>query len=331
MATSAPLRWQWSRFGLGLLYAVPSLLVAPADPRLALALSIGVLPAAAIGLPPRRRARAAIPLIGVLTAVGLLLGSALALVPVVAVPAIGALSVLCCLAAARSRAGHAALILVLPMVGIGLSFPLSAASGWLAAFVVVGSVYAWLVSLLWPERNTRPVPLPAVPRGRAMVLYGFLLGIAAATAATIGFATGLKHVGWATAAVLLVMRPVRGQVVARSFGRAGAVLVGALAAAGVAALAPGGWGAGVAIAAAVACLCAVNESRWYVAPAFSTFLVLTLLLCTSEVAPAERFLERTLETLLGVGLALVFGALVPALLGMRGRSRQAREMVSTSV
>lgn len=331
MATSAALTWQWSRFGLGVLYAAPSLLVASTDPRLALALSIGVLPAAAIGLPARRRARAAIPLVGVLTAVGLLLGSALALVPVVAVPAIGALSVLCCLAAARSRAGHAALILVLPMVGIGLSFPLSPASGWLGLLVVAGSVYAWLVSLLWPERDTRPVPLPAVPRGRAMIVYGFLLGTAAATAAAIGFATGLEHVGWATAAVLLVMRPVRGQVVARSFGRAGAVLAGALAAAGVAVLAPEGSGAGIAIMAAIACLCATHDSRWYVAPAFSTFLVLTLLMCTSEAPPAERFLERSLETLLGVGLALVFGALVPALLGMRGRSRQAREMAGTPV
>ncbi|MBS0025262.1 FUSC family protein [Microbacterium paraoxydans] len=321
MSASAALSWQWSRFALGLLYAAPAILVAPADPRVALALSIGVLPAAAVGLPARRRSRAVILLVGVMTALGILLGSALALVPVLAVVGIASLSVLLSVLAGRSLWGQAMLLLVLPMVGIGLSFPLSAANAVLAAIVVLGSGYAWLVSLLWPESELTSRPFGTMPRGRPMLVYGCLLGLAAGGAAAIGFIAGLEHVGWATAAVLLVMRPVRGQLVSRGVGRAVSVLLGALAAAGFALLAPGETLTGLGIGAAVASLCAMQRSRWYIAPAFSTFLVLTLLLSASSGSPSERFVERTVETLLGVGLALLFGALVPALLGMRRRVR----------
>lgn len=324
MAARGALTWQWSRFALGVLYAVPTIVVAPFDPAVALALSIGVLPAAVVGLPPSRRARAAIPFLGLLVALGLLVGASLALVPLLAVLALAVLSVLASMLAARGRAGQLALTLVLPLVGIGLSLPLSTATVALAAAILVGSVYAWLVALLWPERSIGTRAPAAVPKGRAMVVYGVLLGAAAATAAAIGFALGLEHVGWATGAVLLVMRPVRGQLVLRSVGRAGSVLVGALAAAGFAVLTPNGAVIGLAIGLTLGSLSAVQESRWYVAPAFTTFLVLTLLLTTSAEPPASRFLERTLETLLGVALALFFGALVPAVLAMR-RSAGAKD------
>ncbi|PMC07177.1 FUSC family protein [Microbacterium sp. UMB0228] len=321
MAARGGLTWRWSRFGLGLLYAVPSMAVAPFDPAVALALSIGVLPAAAMGLPARRRARSAIPVLGTLVALGLLLGATLALAPVLAVPALAVLAVMASMLAARERAGPLALTLVLPMVGLGLSFPLSATTILLAGAIVAGSVYAWLIALLWPEHRAGARVPAAMPKGRALLVYGVLLGAAAGTAAAIGFATGVEHVGWATGAVLLVMRPVRGQLVLRSVGRAASVLIGALAAAGFALLSPSGVVVALAIGVVVGGLGAVQESRWYVAPAFTTFLVLSLLLSTSDASPTSRFLERTLETLLGVALALFFGALVPALLAMRRPSR----------
>jgi hypothetical protein len=321
MAARGGLTWRWSRFGLGLLYALPSMAVAPFDPAVALALSIGVLPAAAMGLPARRRARSAIPVLGTLVALGLLLGATLALAPVLAVPALAVLAVLASMLAARERAGPLALTLVLPMVGLGLSFPLSATTILLAGAIVAGSVYAWLIALLWPEHGAGARVPAAMPKGRALLVYGVLLAAAAGTAAAIGFATGVEHVGWATGAVLLVMRPVRGQLVLRSVGRAASVLIGALAAAGFALLSPSGVVVALAIGVVVGGLGAVQESRWYVAPAFTTFLVLSLLLSTSDESPTSRFLERTLETLLGVALALFFGALVPALLAMRRPSR----------
>lgn len=322
----AGLTWRWAKFGLGLAFALPAMAVAPFDATLALALAVGVLPAAAFRLPPRRRGRAVILLVGGLSAAGLLVGSLLATVPAVAVAAVFGAAVLACINAVRGRLAQLVLILVLPMIGIGLSFPWSPAALGLAACMVAGSMYAWLVSLSWPERDDPPPPAAPVPRGRAMLVYGVLLGAAAAIAAGLGFLLDLQHVGWATAAVLLVMRPARGQLISRSIGRAISVLVGAFAAAAFALLSPGDLLIGLVVGVVVGALCATQESRWYVAPGFTTFIALTFILVNSPQPPGARFLERALETLLGVGLALFFGAVVPSLLSLLARRRR-----STSV
>lgn len=315
------LSWQWSRFGLGVLFALPALAVAPSAPTMGLALAVGVLPAAASGLPPRRRERATVLVIGAVSAAGLLLGSLLALAPVVAVIAVFGLAVLASINATRGHLAQLVLILALPMVGLGLSFSWSTVTVALAGCIVAGSVYAWLVSLLWPQSASPSLAAAPMPRGRAMLVYGILLGAAAASAAAVGFLLGLEHVGWATGAVLLVMRPVRGQLIARSLGRALSVLVGALAAAVLALLSPGPLVLAVTIGLVVGALAATQASRWYVAPAFTTLLVLMLILSTSSASPGERFLERTLETVVGVGLALFFGAVVPAFLAVVTRRR----------
>jgi hypothetical protein len=318
------LTWQWSRFGLGLLFALPAMVITPFAPTVGLALAVGVLPAAAFRLPPRRRGRAVIPLIGGLSAVGLLLGSLLATTPVIAVVALFGIAVLACVNATRGRLAQLVLILVLPMVGIGLSFPWSPVAVELGASMIAGSLYAWSISLVWPERAEPPPAAAPIPRGRAMLIYGILLGTAAAAAAATGFLLGLEHVGWATAAVLLVMRPVRGQLIARSVGRAISVLMGASAAATFALLVPADAVIAVAIGLAVGALGASQESRWYVAPGFTTFVALTFILVTSSEPPGERFLERTLETLLGVGLALFFGTAVPSLISLSAQRRRSR-------
>jgi hypothetical protein len=320
------LTWRWSRFSLGMAFALPAMAVAPFSATLGLALAVGVLPAAAFRLPPRRRGRAVIILVGTLSAIGLLAGSLLATAPPVAVAGIFVAAVLACINAVRGRLAQLMLILVLPMMGIGLSFSWSPAVLGLGACIVVGTLYAWLVSLLWPEQDEPPSAPAPVPRGRAMLVYGLLLGTAAAIAAAVGFLLDLEHVGWATAAVLLVMRPARGQLIARSIGRAISVLVGALVAAGFALLGPGDLLIGLVVGVVVGALCATQESRWYVAPGFTTFIALTFILVNSAEPPGARFLERALETLLGVGLALFFGAAVPSLL-----SRFVRRRTSTSI
>lgn len=318
----AGLSWRWSRFGLGILFALPAMAVAPFDVALAVAFGIGVVPAAAIGLPPRRPARSTIPTVGALSAIGLLLGSLLSAWPVVAVVAVFGLAILASLNATRGRLGQMILVLVLPMTGIGLSFSWSPGIFGFAGCIVVGSIYAWLISLLWPERDAPPPPPPPVPRGRAMLVYGILLGSAAATAATIGFVLDLEHVGWATGAVLLVMRPVRGQLISRSIGRAVSVVLGALAAAGLALLAPADVVVGIILGIVIGATCASQESRWYVTPGFTTFLALTLIMTTSAEPPAERFVERTVETLIGVGLALLFGTVLPSVISFLVRARR---------
>lgn len=318
----AGLSWRWSRFALGILFALPAMALAPFDVTLAVAFGIGVIPAAAFGLPPRRRGRSAIPVVGGLSAIGLLLGSLLATWPVIAVASIFVLAILASLNATRGRWGQLILVLVLPMTGIGLSFSWSPVIWGFGACIVAGSVYAWLISLLWPERDAPQRPPPPVPRGRAMLVYGILLGSAAATAAALGFALDLEHVGWATGAVLLVMRPVRGQLIARSVGRAVSVLLGAFAAAGLALLSPADVVVGALLGLVIGATCASQESRWYIVPGFTTFLALTLIMTTSPEPPSERFAERTVETLIGVGLALFFGAVLPSVLSFLIRSRR---------
>ncbi len=322
MDEHAGLSWRWSRFSLGLLFAVPAMAVAPFDLSLAVAFGIGVVPAAAFGLPPRRRGRAVIPFVGALSAVGLLLGSLLSTWPVIAVAAVFGLAVLASLNATRGRWGQLVLVLALPMTGIGLSFSWSPSVLGFAACIVAGSVYAWILTLLWPERDEKPHPPPPVPRGRAMLVYGLLLGTAAAAAATLGFLLDLEHVGWATGAVLLVMRPVRGQLIARSVGRAASVLIGALAAAAMAVLSPADAVVGIVVGLVIGAACAIQESRWYIVPGFTTFLALTLIMTTSPEPPGERFVERAVETLIGVALALLFGAVVPSVVSLLVRSRR---------
>ena len=122
----------------------------------------------------------------------MVIGSVLALAPVVAVPAIFALAVGAALLAPRGVLGTLVLNLCLPLVGIGLSFDdvSSAVAG--AGLMALGSVYAWAVSQFWPARPGRPRRA-----GRTSVNsldYGVRLGLAAAIAAAVGFWLNLDHV-----------------------------------------------------------------------------------------------------------------------------------------
>ncbi len=321
MAARRPgLAWSWSSAALGALYVLPAAVVAASDPPRGLALAVGVLPAAIVGLAPARRARLRVVLLGALTGLPLLLGSCLAGVPLLAVAAIASLGVGTAWLAARSRLGLIAMTVSLPMVGIGLSYTDVGESAGLAGLIVLGSVYAWLVSLPWAERAAPAAP--ATPPGAPPTLaYGVRLGAAGATAAAIGFLLDLEHVGWATAAALLVMRPAEEMQRLRSVGRVLAVLLGALAAVALVRRdAADGWYA-LATVGAIAGAAATHASRWYVTSAFTTFLVFLLLLYASPQSAGARFAERLGETLLGVGLAYLFGLALPALWRRRAQRR----------
>lgn len=58
------------------------------------------------------------------------------------------------------------------------------------------------------------------------------------------------------------------------------------------------------------------DSRWYVSPAFSTFLVILMLLVSDYSAATAhwRFAERFGWTAVGAALAYLFGPLIPRLL-----------------
>lgn len=109
------------------------------------------------------------------------------------------------------------------------------------------------------------------------------------------------------------MRPAAEMQRLRSVGRIIAVAIGALAAIGLVRLSPAAWVYSVAAIAALAACGATHRSRWYVTPAFTTFLVFLLLLYSRPQDAASRFDERLLETVLGVGIAYVFGLALPVL------------------
>ena len=311
--------WDWTAAALGAAYALPAAVVVLSDRSRGLALAVGVLPASIVGLPPTRRGRLAIVVLGTSIGVPMFIGGVLASVPVLAVLAIAGLGVGSALLAARFRLGQIAMTLSLPMVGVGLSYSGFGKAAGAAGLMVLGSIFACLVSMLWPENAATPGPRPAAkpPLG-----YGVRLGAAGATAAAIGFLLSLEHVGWACAAALLVMRPTAEMQRLRSVGRILAVAIGALLAIGLVRLGPPAWAYSLAVIGVVAGAGATHRSRWYVTPAFTTFLVFLLLLYARPQDAASRFSERVLETVLGVGIAYAFG------LGLPSVVRRYRERVS---
>lgn len=302
--------WDSSSAALAAVYALPGAVVILSDRSRGLALVLGVLPAAIVGLMPTRRGRLVILVLGTAIGVPMFIGGVLANVPVFAVAAIAALGVGSTLLAARVRLGQVAMTLSLPMAGVGLSYPGLGKAAGIAGLMVLGSIFGCLVSMLWPAHAAADPPAAGA---KPTLGYGVRLGAAGATAAAIGFLLGLEHVGWACAAALLVMRPAAEMQRLRSVGRIIAVAIGAVAAIALVRLTPAAWVYSVAAISALAACGATHRSRWYVTPAFTTFLVFLLLLYSSPQDATSRLTERLLETLLGVGIAYAFGLGLPAL------------------
>jgi uncharacterized membrane protein YccC len=222
------------------------------------------------------------------------------------------------LLAARWRVGQLAMTLALPMVGIGLSYSEPGKAATVAALMVAGTLFAAVISMLWPER---PSAVGRRAPSAPTIGYGVRLGAAGATAAAIGFALDLEHVGWACAAALLVMRPSVEMQRLRSLGRVFAVVAGAAVAVAFVRLDPPATGYSLAAIAALGGAAGTRASRWYVTPAFTTFLVFVLLLYADPHSAGYRFDERVAETLLGGGLAYAFGLALPALARRAGNGR----------
>ena len=298
---------------MGAVYALPGAIVVLSDPSRGFAIALGGLPATIVGVLPTRRGRLIVVVLGACVGVPIFIGGLLAGVPVLAVAAIGALGVVSALLAARLRFGMLAMSLSLPMVGVGLSYSDLGKVAGIAALMILGSVWACAVSMLWPER--RPVDRRRSRSGPVgpTLDYGIRLGLAGATAAAIGFLLNLDHVGWACAATLLVMRPAAEMQRLRSVGRVISVAVGAVVAIALVHLGPPLVLYSLGTLAAIAGAGAMHRSRWYVIPAFTTFLVFLLLLYANPQDAASRFGERLLETLLGVAIAYLFGLVLPPL------------------
>ncbi len=321
-AGGRPLAWSWASALRGATYAVPALVVTLVDVPTGLAATLGAVPAAAVAMAGRRKDRHRSALVGALAGLSMLLGAVLAAGGVwVAVVGILVLAQAGAQLAARRPAGRYVLALAVPLVGAGFSYADDVqTAAELAVAFVVGSVYCWLVSLPWPEFPDQVKAPPPVPP-RVMAGYGLRLGLAGATCAAVGLSLDLDHAGWAVLAALIVMRPDPDAQRLRSVGRAASVCAGALAAICLVAAGPPDAVFAVVAAVALAVLTGTVGSRWYVTPAFTTFLVFLMLLYGNPGQAVDRFWERVLETLFGIGVAYFFGILVPQL--MRRRRSQA--------
>ena len=143
-------------FGLAL--AVPgAAVILSGNVKPGIALLVGVLAAAGVEVPPTRKRRISIFIIGVLFAVSIVLGAFLAQWPVVAVVGIALVALGAAQLAARKPLGVLVMSLALPLMGIGFSYDLQGAASF-GALVIVGSLYAWLVSLLFREYPSPPSP-----------------------------------------------------------------------------------------------------------------------------------------------------------------------------
>ena len=313
VSLARPVAWSWPAAARGLTFAVPAFAVTVVDVPTGLAATLGAVPAAAMPMAARRSQRVAATVVGVLAGVSMLTGAVLASGGVwLAVVGVFVYALLGALLAARRPAGRYVLALSVPLVGAGFSYgdDVRTAAGLAVAFLL-GATYCWLVSLPWPERPAPAAAEQPLAPVRVMADYGVRLGLAGATCTAVGFALDLEHIGWAVIAALMVMRPDPDAQLLRSAGRAGSVTAGALAAVAVIEIGPPDEVLAVIAALALAGMAATVGSRWYVAPGFTTFLVFLMLLYGNQDQASSRVLERVLETLFGIGVAYVFGILVP--------------------
>ncbi|MGA8259735.1 MAG: FUSC family protein [Arenicellales bacterium] len=143
------------------------------------------------------------------------------------------------------------------------------------------------------------------------IVFRHAVRVAAATA--IGLAAELwwrlPHGVWAPLTVLIVLQPHLGATVNKALHRTGGTIAGALVAAVLVYLFPGGIGMQAAILACLFLTLLFFRRRYWIAVVFLTPMIILLL--TQQVAnPWAEITERIVNTLAGAALALVAGYLL---------------------
>lgn len=307
--------WSWRNVCFSLAAALPAaIVIVSGNSAIGLVGAVGVLPAVITGIPATYRQLVRLPVIGIVFGVAMLAGSLLSQWPLLAIVSIGALCFgTSLLSLKRPRLASLVMALPLALVGVGFSYDRPSEILGLALVILVGSLWATLVAAgfvkWWPTDSPPQAALPHPISKRQALVYGIFYGAAAALAAIIGFANHLDHVGWVVGAVLFVMRPQWEMEHIRAYGRALSVTAGALVAAALLALSPGLVITSGLISGALALAGGTRGSRWYITPAFTTFIVFFVLLYADPALPSiqHRFVERTVETLVGVAIAVIAG------------------------
>ena len=316
--------WNWRNAAFGAaISSVAAIFIAFDHVENGLYLLIGAIPAAIIGLPPLRKDRRKVLIVGILFGVSVVIGAFLAQWAVLAVVGMFLIGLGAALLAARKPIGLPVLTICLPLAGIGLTYTDFGTGVGVGLLFLVGSVIALVAALAFPEFKAPVHPDPPLLSTAVARDYGLRLGLAAALGTALSFYFDAEYAGWIVGSTLLVMRPSEEMMELRSIGRGVSVFVGGVVAASLLASDLSAVTIAIVGSGAIIALAATNASRWYVTPAFTTFLILWALLYgqASNANIEERFSERVLSTLLGVGIAYLFGFLAPKL--MQRRSAQA--------
>lgn len=284
-------------------------------------LLIGSIPAAIVGLAPRRDARKPALIIGVLFGASMLLGSILAIWVPLAVAGMFGVGYLSAQVAARKPAGVVALSVILPLTAAGLTYDGIENSAKVSGLMVLGAIGSYVWAMVLPQFDGEVAPAQQLTRAEAK-RYGLVLGVAGAVSTLVAFTLGVDFVGWLVASTMLVIRPTWDLLSARGVGRVASVVVGGTAAALLLLADLPAPAIAVVLWLVLVMMAATSTSRWYVTPAFTSFLILWALLYDQ----AERnnvkikLHERISDTVIGVAVAfLVSGAFM--LLGRAAANR----------
>ncbi|MFZ1440652.1 MAG: FUSC family protein [Candidatus Microthrix subdominans] len=311
MTRGGGITWNWRFAGYGaVLGLVAVILVFSGQVLTGTYLMIGSIAAAVVGLAPQRGARRPIIIVGVFFGVSILLGSILAVWVPLAVVGMFVVGYLAAQVAARKPAGVVALSVILPLTAVGLTYDGIGNSAKVAGLMILGAIGSYVWAMVLPEYEGEVPQQPQMTPAEANH-YGLVLGVAGAVSTLVAFTLDVSYVGWLVGSTLLVIRPTWDLLSARGLGRMVSVLVGGTAAALLLLADLPTPAIAVVLWLVLVAMAATSGSRWYVTPAFTSFLILWALL----YGQAERndvkvkLDERVVDTVIGVAVAyLVSGA-----------------------
>ena len=314
--------WSWDAALRGAICALPAVpVIVAVNVSAGICLALGTVLVAFIGVPAQMSMRIRAYLIAVLFAAAYALGCVVGQWPVAAVLTLSALAYVSVLITGQNPRSQLIAMLVVPGFAVGMNEP--PPDGFvIAAMFLAGGLWATFVSVMWhpapggPDAPARFSALGSPSHDeRTKRVYAICFALAVGIALAIGFAKDFQHVAWAAAACAFVMRPDPGLLASRALGRALATLLGVCAAAvcfkqglGEAALA-------AVTVFTVSAMIATRASPWYVTSAGTGLLVLLMSGVSSTQQFQLSFHDRILETVVGAGLALVFGVLIPRFAG----------------
>src|SRR3954454_1889550 len=165
--------WDWRNAAFGaVISSVAAIVIAFGHIETGLGLLIGAIPAAIVGLPPRRRDRRRVLIVGILFGASQMFGSILAQWTPVAVVGMFLLGLAAALLITRSAMGWVVLTLCLPLAGIGLTYKGLTESAGVSFLFILGSAIAFVGALCFRENEAPSRQDPPLLEMRVARDYG---------------------------------------------------------------------------------------------------------------------------------------------------------------